>query len=103
MVPPMTTATGPSPRDQLQPPCKELSPVVPAQACLDLGPEIEDRAHTASAEAVVKANRTRTAPPPGRFGHSEAMLAVLAFHTAFNLPRRSLPDVTISDELARLR
>ena len=36
-------------------------------------------------------------------GLSDAMLAVAAFHAAFDLPRQSSPSLNVSDELAQLR
>jgi predicted HAD superfamily Cof-like phosphohydrolase len=75
----------------------------PVQTCLDLGPDIEDRAHTAAAESVISKERLRPAEPTSKRDHSDAMRAVVAFHSAFDLPRQPMPEVSISDELAQLR
>jgi len=43
-------------------------------------------------------------PRPGeRFHRSDVALAVIAFHTAFGLPRQMRPSITVDEEIADLR
>lgn len=78
----------------------------PVQTHLDLGTEVHNSRRSLTETAAQEETSSGAGCPSGTrttSRHSSAMLAVAAFHNAFDLPRQSLPNVDVDAELARLR